>query len=205
MRPTTESFTDRVRRNVDALEEMLASGSVDLVRFVRSVEEIETAARQLLGPAIALLRSSGRTWQEIGRDLGISRQAAEQRFRPHLARELRDDARSDVGDDGDMANRPEVVKPTRLTTVRNGSSRRRQRLAERRLSARVADGFLRLEFLDGEEAHWPLPFQNDHEAIARLSLEAQGWAGSLGATHGQQKAVHKALTEAGYYNTGSRR
>lgn len=94
-------------------------------------------------------------------------------------------------------------RPGEPTAVRRSGSR--QRLAQRRLSASVADGFLRLVFAAGPEERWRLPAQDAHAAIANLSAEAQVWAETHGATYGQQKAVHKALTEAGYYNTGPRR
>lgn len=81
----------------------------------------------------------------------------------------------------------------------------RQRLANRRLSATVLDGFLCLAFAGGPEDKWQLPARDAHDAIAELSVKAQAWAESHGATYGQQKAVHKALTESGYYNTGPRR
>lgn len=97
-----------------------------------------------------------------------------------------------------VGRRPNVQrKPVRSTS--------RQRLAQRRLSARLADGFLVLAFVSGPEERWRLPGKDAHDEIARLSIEAQAWAESNGATYGQQKAVHKALTEGGYYNTGPRR
>jgi hypothetical protein len=89
--------------------------------------------------------------------------------------------------------------------VHQSSPRARQRLADRRLSATVSDGFLRLAFAGGPEDKWQLPASDAHDAIAELSIKAQAWAESHGATYGQQKAVHKALTESGYYNTGPRR
>lgn len=57
----------------------------------------------------------------------------------------------------------------------------------------------------GAEKRWRLPEAWDGAGVRALSDDAKAWAASEGATHGQEKAVHKTLTEAGYYSTSSRR
>jgi len=79
------------------------------------------------------------------------------------------------------------------------------RKATQRLSAVVRDGFLWVSMSGGAEHRWPLPQQWDGEGVRAVSEEAQAWADSNGATYGQQKAVHKAMTENGYYITSARR
>ena len=109
------------------------------------------------------------------------------------------DAEPPSADGPPSVGRGPSTQPTRVRSAP------RPRLAQRRLSARLADGFLVLAFVSGPEDRWRLPAKDAHNEIARLSIEAQAWAESNGATYGQQKAVHKALTEGGYYNTGPRR
>jgi len=105
----------------------------------------------------------------------------------------------DIGDDGESG--PEH-QPDRPQQARPGV---RGRQATRRLSSRLSDGQLHVALEGGPEQSWRLPDREDHAAIAALSLEAQGWAEPQGATYGQLKAIHKTLTEGGYYNTGPRR
>lgn len=217
MQEATQPFTDRVRQNLDVLDRMSADGKIDLVRAVKAAEDIEAAAQAMLGPAIAILRSCGKTWQDVGNQLGISRQAAQQRFGRHLKAwedSVTSDSRSALSqqyEEGPVPACSAGEAAARSWAARDGARggstgpQRRRRLAERRLRSRVLDGFLRLTFEDGPEREWNLPPREAHDAIARLSLEAQAWAESHCATHGQQKAVHRALTEAGYYNTGPRR
>jgi hypothetical protein len=73
------------------------------------------------------------------------------------------------------------------------------------MSPRIEDGYLKVRMEFGEDMVWRLPDRGDREAIRELSAEARAWAADRGATYGQEKAIHKALTEAGYYLTGPRR
>jgi hypothetical protein len=79
------------------------------------------------------------------------------------------------------------------------------RFATRRLSATVRDGFLSVVIEGASSRRWPLPPIHDGRQVRALSEQAQAWAETYGATYGQLKAIHKALTEAGYYITGPRR
>lgn len=79
------------------------------------------------------------------------------------------------------------------------------RKATRRLSSAVRDGFLWVTMDGAVEKKWRLPEARVGPGVRAVSGEARAWAASEGATYGQEKAVHKALTEAGYYITSSRR
>lgn len=79
---TFEALSARLARQAAALAEAagspLASPSyLDLVRRARSVDEL---AEQVLRLSVQQSRDAGHTWQEIGDLLGVTRQAAFQRF-----------------------------------------------------------------------------------------------------------------------------
>ncbi len=61
----------------------------------------------------------------------------------------------------------------------------------------VKDGFLWVS-MGGAEQRWPLPSVRQGAGVRSLSEKAQAWVRAHGATYGQEKAVHRALTEAGY-------
>lgn len=119
--------------------------------------------------------------------------------------ELTDEADGRPVDHGVPSPQVPAVSARIASVPEKASSRTRGRYATRRMSARLADGLLRVSFEGHPENSWLLPNREDHAAIAALSLEAQGWAEPHGASYGQLKAIHKALTEGGYYNTGPRR
>ncbi|HTI77160.1 MAG TPA: DUF3887 domain-containing protein [Mycobacterium sp.] len=52
----------------------------DLLELVRAAHEVQDRAEALMTAAVQEAREGGRTWQEIGEVLGISRQAAFQRY-----------------------------------------------------------------------------------------------------------------------------
>lgn len=97
----------------------------------------------------------------------------------------------------------EAVGPS-SATAHPTSTNAVRRHTTRRLTAKRLDGALSLTFAAGPTRIWPLPPREDHRAIAALSIEAKAWAESQGASFGQLKAIHKTLTEGGYYNTGPR-
>jgi hypothetical protein len=79
---TFEALSARLARQAAVLAEAagspLASPSyLDLVRRARSVDEL---AEQVLRLSVQQSRDAGHTWQEIGDLLGVTRQAAFQRF-----------------------------------------------------------------------------------------------------------------------------
>jgi len=56
------------------------NGGNDPIELVRAADQIRGGAEALMTAAIQQAREAGRTWQEIGQVLGVSRQAAFQRY-----------------------------------------------------------------------------------------------------------------------------
>jgi hypothetical protein len=79
--------------------------------------------------------------------------------------------------------------------------RTRQRFAKRRMSARVQDGHLLVEFYGGPSNKWLLPPKSDKIALGSVRKQAVKFAEDNGATDGQVHAVVKAMTDNGYYLT----
>jgi negative regulator of replication initiation len=77
-----------------------------------------------------------------------------------------------------------------------------RRYAAKRMSPKIVDGALVIQFEDGARKQWPLPNLTDKEAIRRVREAAVRWAIEQGASvPGQANAVRKALTDAGYLLT----
>lgn len=75
------------------------------------------------------------------------------------------------------------------------------RYASKVMRPRIQGGQLSVEFEDGIKHSWQLPSKSDKEAIRRVREAAVKFASQNGATRGQEFAVMKALTEAGYHLT----
>lgn len=73
------------------------------------------------------------------------------------------------------------------------------------MSAEVQNDLLTVSFRSGSRKNFPLPKRTDVEGIRRVRAEAVRWARANGASSGQEDAVKKALTEAGYHIRGPRR
>ena len=87
---------------------------------------------------------------------------------------------------------------TQIPSGRRGRGNRRY--ATKRMSARIEDGRLLVEFEDGPANRWKLPHPSEKEHIKRLREEAVAFALKHGATDpGQTNAVRKALTDAGFH------
>jgi len=84
-------------------------------------------------------------------------------------------------------------------TRRRGGSRRGPRQTTQRMRARVEDQRLIVEFSHGPNRRFSLPALSDKPAIRKLRNEAVAFAHANRATLGQENAVKKALTEAGYH------
>ncbi len=95
-------------------------------------------------------------------------------------------ARSMLLDDEDVSRRRGRENPRRST---------------KRLSARVEEGRLVVEFPEDQES-WELPEPSDREAIRRIREAASAFARDHGATKGQVNAAMKALTDNGYHVRG---
>ncbi|MES2169944.1 MAG: DUF3887 domain-containing protein [Actinomycetota bacterium] len=75
------TIAGRLQREVAAVVAApVLSDEHDPLHAVRASVEIQADATALLAAAVERARGTGRTWQEIGDVLGISRQAAFQRF-----------------------------------------------------------------------------------------------------------------------------
>lgn len=74
----------------DKLQEALAALSPvaepqsppDFLNLVQAAHEVEAEARTLLHQSVLTARGAGATWTDIGKTLGISKQAAQKRFAP---------------------------------------------------------------------------------------------------------------------------
>jgi len=72
-----------VRRSLRAYGRRVGEGDVEALALMPGLaDEIETAVAE----AVKGLRTCGYSWAEIGSRLGITRQAAQQRWRSTLAR-----------------------------------------------------------------------------------------------------------------------
>jgi hypothetical protein len=78
------SFTVTAHQLHRQLGQILAApvlrGENDPLELVRAAHEIEDRAEALMAAAVQQAREAGRTWQEIGEVLGVSRQAVFQRY-----------------------------------------------------------------------------------------------------------------------------
>lgn len=58
------------------------SPPIDLLNWITTAQHDATTAEQALNAAITRARQAGVTWSAIGTQLGVSKQAAQQRFTP---------------------------------------------------------------------------------------------------------------------------
>lgn len=79
-----DSFTTVGQQLHRQLGQILAApvlrGEDDPLELVHATHEVQNAAQALMAAAVQQARERGRTWQEIGDVLGVSRQAAFQRY-----------------------------------------------------------------------------------------------------------------------------
>lgn len=79
-----DSFTALGQQLHHQLGQILAApvlrGADDPIASVRAAREIQIRAEALMAAAVLQAREAGRTWQEIGEVLGVTRQAAFQRY-----------------------------------------------------------------------------------------------------------------------------
>ena len=69
------------------------------------------------------------------------------------------------------------------------------------MSADVLGKTLHVTFQNGTSKKWTLPETTNKLEIRRIRDEAVNFAKKNGASYGQQQAVKKALTNAGYWLT----
>lgn len=87
----------------------------------------------------------------------------------------------------------------------SGTTRPRAGYASIRMSADVRSDQLTINFDSGEKKTFQLPKRTETEGIRRVRTEAVLWARANGASAGQEDAVKKALTTAGYHIRGPRK
>jgi negative regulator of replication initiation len=76
---------------------------------------------------------------------------------------------------------------------------RRRKFATQRMSPRLENGSLVVEFENGVSQTWGLPDKEDKRGIRLLRQQATEFAKSQNASLGQVNHILKVLTEAGYY------
>jgi hypothetical protein len=77
----------------------------------------------------------------------------------------------------------------------------RQRYARRRMSSRIKDGLLKIEFQDGPSNKWSISKGDNVNRIREVRKQALEFAKENKATDGQRQAVRNAFTDAGIYVT----
>ena len=78
-------------------------------------------------------------------------------------------------------------------------AKRRKKFADKRMSADVLGKTLHVDFQDGSSRQWALPDPTNKVEIRRVRQEAVDFAKQNNASFGQEQAVKKALTNAGYW------
>ncbi len=75
-------LSDQLREFANRLDEMDASSPQDLQarEMVALLEEVNRSSQQALGNLILAKRMTGQSWADLGREFGVSRQAAWERF-----------------------------------------------------------------------------------------------------------------------------
>ena len=77
----------------------------------------------------------------------------------------------------------------------------RKKYADKRMSAVVQGKALHVSFHNGESFSWELPDPSEKSRIRVIRQNAVNFARLNGASFGQEQAVKKALTDAGYWLT----
>lgn len=77
------SARDKLQDALSALSPVAEPKSPeDFLQVVKAAHRIEREARQLLQMSVLTARAAGTTWGDVGKTLGISKQAAQKRFSP---------------------------------------------------------------------------------------------------------------------------
>jgi phosphoribosylaminoimidazole-succinocarboxamide synthase len=75
-------LSDQLREFADRLDEVIASSPEELQasEMVALLEDVSRASQRALGNLIVVKRMMGQSWADLGREFGVSRQAAWERF-----------------------------------------------------------------------------------------------------------------------------
>jgi hypothetical protein len=79
-RPPTDTIRDELALLERSFESTRRTGQVEWDKVLSSTERIRKEVALLEGDLVNVLRTFGKSWTEIGEELGISRQAAWERF-----------------------------------------------------------------------------------------------------------------------------
>jgi len=97
---------------------------------------------------------------------------------------------------------PPITSPqplTRQPVAPTPKKPQRHSHSTRRMSAYVQGKILYVKFEHGPEDRWRLPDVSDKNGIRAVRDQAVAFARQNGASLGQENAVKKALTDAGYW------
>ncbi len=92
-----------------------------------------------------------------------------------------------------------IQSNTSKTLNKVKTARRRNKFADQRMSADVLGQTLHVTFQNGVSKKWSLPEPTNKLEIRRIRDEAVNFAKQNDASYGQEQAVKKALTNAGYW------
>jgi negative regulator of replication initiation len=92
-----------------------------------------------------------------------------------------------------------IQSNTSKTLNKVKTARRRNKFADQKMSADVLGQTLHVTFQNGVSKKWSLPEPTNKLEIRRIRDEAVNFAKQNDASYGQEQAVKKALTNAGYW------
>jgi negative regulator of replication initiation len=93
----------------------------------------------------------------------------------------------------------EIKKEETVMIPHCQNSYQRKPFATRKMSADIHNNLLSIQFQDGPSKNWKLPAPNEKSEIRKILNSALEFASENKASFGQQQAVRKALTNAGYW------
>jgi len=99
----------------------------------------------------------------------------------------------------------DISKPTEQPRIQTGvqklnsNSHKRHHFATTKMSAEVRGKVLSVSFDHGASDSWVLPEKSDKNSIRIARDKAVEFSKQNGASYGQEQAVKKALTDAGYW------
>lgn len=94
----------------------------------------------------------------------------------------------------------ETKQESGTSTTRRASGPRRS-LATDRMSSYLSANQLHVSFVSGPSSSWTLPSRTDKASLRTVREKAIAFAKKHGATLGQENAVKKTLTDAGFHLT----
>ncbi|CAH1088206.1 hypothetical protein [Candidatus Nitrotoga sp. 1052] len=102
---------------------------------------------------------------------------------------------------GSSPNDVQKTKEESDASTKRRSSGPRRSLATDRMSSYLSNNQLHVSFVSGPSSSWTLPSKTDKKSLRAVREKAIVFAKKHGATLGQENAVKKTLTDAGYHLT----